>query len=102
MESQRPPRPEPGGARPSDAEIRAIAERLVQERDAAPPASPGEHLSAPEHELSPADEERVDGVLVELGAADPEDTIRAEQEAAGEQAPPPSRRVRPERASEDG
>ena len=87
MESQRPHAPAPGGARPSDAEVRAIAERLVREAQEPPSASPGAHLSAAQHELSPADEDRVDAALVALGAADLEDTMRAEREAAGETEP---------------
>jgi hypothetical protein len=100
MKSQRPPEPEPGVARPSDppsdAEIRAIAERLVREHDRPPPASPNDQLSAPQHELSAADEERVDAALVDLGAADPEDTIRAEREAAGQEAPSPGPQGEPD------
>jgi hypothetical protein len=83
--------PAPGASpRPTDADVRAIAEQLVREVRRPPAASPGAQLSASRHELAPADEERVDDALVALGAADPEDTLRAEREAAGEQAPPPA------------
>ena len=77
---------QPAARRPTDEEVRAIAEQLGREAGAPPAASPEHHLSAQKYELAPADEERVDAALVELGAADPEDTIRAEREAAQEAA----------------
>jgi hypothetical protein len=67
------------GARPTDQEIRAIAERLVAEAGAAPPASPPAEMSAQTHELAPAEEDRVERAVVELGAADWEDTTPAER-----------------------
>jgi hypothetical protein len=89
MESRRPHAPTPGEASPSDAEIRAIAEQLVREVAAPPAASPGEGVLAAHHELSPADEERVDAALVALGAVNPEATMRAHREGARESEPRP-------------
>jgi hypothetical protein len=89
MRSQRSDGTEPGEPRLSDAEIRAIAEQLVRELRESPGARPGDRLSAQRHELAPGDEERVDAALVELGAADPEATMRADREAAGEPEPRP-------------
>jgi hypothetical protein len=66
-----------------DDEIRDIAAQLIQEVRAVPPASPSAEMSARHRELSPADEDRVEDALVALGAADPEDTSRAEREAEG-------------------
>lgn len=94
----RRPGPEPGGARShdhvgeraSDAEIRAVAEQLVRERGETPAPSPGDQVSGSAHELAPADEERVEAALVALGAVDPENTMRAEREAAGEPEPRPA------------
>lgn len=65
----------------SDAEVRAIAERLVQEHRAGPPANPDQQLTAERHELSPADEERVDAVLANVMGLPSELTIRATREA---------------------
>lgn len=73
--------------RPTDAEVRGIAEQLVREVREPPAASPGHRASAQAHELSAADEERVDEALVALGAAEPEDTLRAEREAQAGEAP---------------
>ena len=56
----------------SKAEARAIAKRLIDESHARPPASPPAELSSPQHELSRADENRVEEALVELGAVAPE------------------------------
>jgi hypothetical protein len=70
----------------SDGEIRGIAEQLVREVRAVPPASPSTATSAQHRELSPADEGRVEDALVALGAADPEDTSRAERDAHAEAA----------------
>jgi hypothetical protein len=70
----------------SDDEIRDIAEQLVREVKAAPLADPSAETSAQQRELSPADEDRVEDALVTLGAADPEDTSRAERDAHGDAA----------------
>jgi hypothetical protein len=56
----------PGEPRPSDAEIRA---------------------TAPRHEPSPADGERVDAALAALAVADAEHTMRAPRAAAREPEP---------------
>jgi hypothetical protein len=88
MNPHQPPAPEPEGARRSDDEIRAIAKQLVEGFDSLGPAEAGELRSSPDHGLSPADEERVENALADLGALDPEATIRSEREAAGEAAPP--------------
>ena len=72
-----------GRPRPSDEEIRHIAKRLLHESDARRPASPSDLLSHPSHELAPADEERVEDALVEMGAVDPEATTRAERKPGG-------------------
>ncbi len=85
-----PDAPRPVGARRSHAEIRAIAAQLAREVREPPGASPTGQLSAQRYELAPADEERVDDALVAVGAADPEDTMRAEREAAGEATPRPT------------
>ena len=69
------------GRSPSDAEIRAIAQRLLEEHDTPPPVNPQRELSAQRYGLSPADEERVSDALVELGAITPDATLRAEREA---------------------
>jgi hypothetical protein len=71
------------GRRPTDEEIRAIAERLVAEAGMAPPASPPAEMSAQTHQLSAADEARVEAAVVELRAADAKDTTRSER-AAGQ------------------
>lgn len=76
-------------APPSDAEIRAIAEQLVRELREPPPVRPGASVAAQRHELAPADEERVSEALVELGAAAPKATMRADRLAAGDLAPRP-------------
>ena len=70
--------------------MRAIAEQIVRDVDAPPAASPHDRLIAQRHELSPADEERVDAALVALGAADPEVTMRAHREAGGDPVPRPT------------
>ena len=80
------PRP---NARLSDAEIRAIAEQLVREVGEPPSARPGSRLSAQQHELAAADEERVAEALVELDVVGPEATMRADREAAGDREPRP-------------
>jgi hypothetical protein len=67
--------------RPTDAEVRAIAEQLVREVREPPTASPSNRVSARVHELSPAGEERVDNALVALGAVEPEHTLQAERES---------------------
>ena len=81
--TRHPQGPTPGDApsplEVSDDEIRAIAERLVQEACATSPASGTHQILAQRHELSPADEERVDAALVALGAVPPESTMRAAQ-----------------------
>jgi hypothetical protein len=89
MASPRGDRPEPGTPRPSDVEIRAIAEQLVRELGEPPAANPGDRLMAQRHELAPADEERVDAAVVALLAGDPESTMRAHRGAAGEPEPRP-------------
>jgi hypothetical protein len=68
------------GERPTDKDIRAIAERLVAEAGEPPPVSPPAEMAAPAHELAPADEDRVEQAIVELGAAGWEDTTPAERE----------------------
>ena len=89
MGSQPGGSPERGTPRPNDAEIRAIAEQLVRElREPAGPR-PNDRLSAQLHELTPADEERVDEALVALGVVDPEATMRADRLAAGDREPRP-------------
>jgi hypothetical protein len=89
MASPRGGRPEPGTPRPSDAEVRAIAEQLARELGEPPAANPGDRLIAQRHELAPADEERLDAAVVALLAGDPESTMRAHREAAGEPQPRP-------------
>ena len=91
MESQRADSPEPEPARRSDAEIRQIAEQLVRESGASSAPRPSNSVSAAQHELSPADEERVEEALVALGAIDPESTLRAEREAIADPTPNRSR-----------
>jgi hypothetical protein len=90
MGSTRAGSPGPGAPRPSDDEIRAVAAQLAAEHGEQPTASPGSQLSAQEHELAPADEERVSDALAELGAVDPDTGMRAEREAAGEPEPRPT------------
>ena len=63
------------------AEARAIAARLVQDRRATPPATPDQQFTASRHELSPADEERLDAALADLMGLPSEITIRAAREA---------------------
>jgi hypothetical protein len=70
MTPQRAGRPAPGDARPSGAEIRATAERLVRERDRPLGTGPDDELSAAPHELAPADEERIEAALVGSAAGD--------------------------------
>lgn len=82
-------RPEPGPPRPSDAEVRAIAAQLVRELRKPPADNPGDRLMAQRHELAPADEEGVDAAVADLLAVDPESTMRAHREAAGEPEPRP-------------
>ena len=74
----------------SDAEIRAVAEQLVREVREPTAAGPGKQLSAQQHEFSPADEERVAEAVAALGAADPEGTMRADRQAAGDPEPRPT------------
>ena len=62
----------------SDAAVRAIAERLVQEQRTRPSANPSDELTAPRHELSAADEERVDAALAALLGLPPEITSGAD------------------------
>jgi hypothetical protein len=69
-----------------DDEIRDIAEQLVREARAVPPASPSAETSVQRRELSPAAEDRVEDALVALGAADPENTSRADRDANGDAA----------------
>ena len=73
----------------SDAEIRAIAEQLVRELREPPSARPDGPLSAQQHELAPADEERVAEALVALGVVDPASTMRADRQATGDSEPRP-------------
>jgi hypothetical protein len=68
-----------GAARPTDGEVWAIAQQLIREQSDPPPASPGDHRSAPQFELSPADEARVEAAIVELGAARRENTSEEEK-----------------------
>jgi hypothetical protein len=98
MASQRAGRPRSGDARPvvaerpTDAEARALAGRLVREHHRPAAVSPGDRLSAQEHELAPADGRRVEAALAALAALaslaaraalDPGDTPRAAPETAG-------------------
>jgi hypothetical protein len=78
---------EPDKPHPSDAEVCAIAEQLVRELGEPAAANPSDRLLAQRHELAPADEERVDAAVVELIAGDPESTVRAQRETAGEPEP---------------
>jgi len=64
----------------SGDEARGIAERLASEAHSAP-ADPPSDLLAQRHELPPADEDRVEAALVDLGAARPETTTMAERDA---------------------
>ncbi len=83
MTSERAGSPDPGGPRPNDAEIRAIAEQLVREHGQPPPASPGNQRSTPEHALAPADEERVEDAFVAPGSFDVANTTRADEAPGG-------------------
>jgi hypothetical protein len=65
----------------TDDEVRAIAEKIAAEADGRAPENPKERLIAQQHELPPADEERVDDALVALYGLDPEISLRAEREA---------------------
>jgi hypothetical protein len=67
--------------RPTDREVRAIAQTLLTSLDRRPEPDPALEIVAKTHELAPEDEDRVEFALVELGI-DFECTAIAEREAS--------------------
>jgi hypothetical protein len=57
MASQRAGRPGPGGARPTGAAVRAIAERFARDHDRPPAVGPGDPLAARGREPAPEEAE---------------------------------------------